>query len=509
MSLANKYRPHRFEDVVEQSVAVDVLKSMCEDDNLSVRNFMLNGPAGTGKAQPLHSKVLTPDRGFIRMRDICVGDKVYTHTSEIAEVESIHPQGIRKIYQIILEDDTVIEVSDEHNNLVEFGHYRGIGNTEYVQDVVTTRTLYNLFESQKDIECYIPSPVNCEILNIEHLSSLELDLLFHRTFKDRWKIKSVTYHHDDDCQCIYVNHPDHTYISDNFIVTHNTTLARIMANTLNHGEGEPIEIDAASHGGVEDVREIVEQARIYPLQSKWKVFIIDECHLISQAGFGAFLKCIEENPGRSIFIFATTNPEKIPGTILSRVQVFQLSKISTEGILSRLKYVLDTEISEGNSITYTDDAVNFVAKLACGGMRNALTMLDKVIAFSKDITSENVVNALGLPNYDMYFDLVSAYAGRQNDRIARIIDEVYNSGVNFIQWFEMFYSFVLQLAKCVLVGEISSTTIPSYYSERVSKYGSRHVSICVKLSNILVDLVYKLKSTQYQQETALTYLLFQ
>lgn len=508
MSLANSYRPKKFEEVVEQSLAVDILKSMCSAEELKVRNFMLTGPAGTGKAQPLSSKVLTPDRGFICMGDIRVGDKVYTHNSNVAEVKNIYPQGIRKIYRITLEDDTYIEVSDEHNNLVEFAKYNGVDCTEYIADIMITRNLFSLFETQKDLVCFIPSPKNCTDYPIEHLSSNELDSLSHRTFHDRWRIKSVVYVRDDDCQCIYVDHEDHSYISDNFIPTHNTTLARIMADTMNSGQGEPVEIDAASHGGVEDVRDIVEQARLYPLYSKWKVFIIDEAHLVSPAGWGAFLKCIEENPGQSIFIFATTNPEKVPDTILSRVQLFQLSKISTDGIRGRLKDVLDSEIANGVDIKYTDDALNFIAKLSCGGMRNALTMLDKVLAYTHDITSENAVSSLNLPNYDNYFDLVSAYASRQNSQIAKIIDDVYNSGINFVQWFELFYSFVLQLAKCVLLQDITTTTIPSYYGDRVANYGPSHVNICVKLSNILSELIHKLKTTQYQQETALTYLLY-
>lgn len=503
MSLANDYRPKSFDDVVEQSLAIKVLKSMCSAKDLPNRNFLLTGPAGTGKAQPLTSKVLTPNKGFVNIGDINPGDMVYTSTGEVAEVSSIHPQGSRDIYQIVLEDNTCIEVSDEHNNVIEFGVYDESGHIEYKQAILTTSALFYLFESQKDFMCYIPSPINGTRYNIEHLSSAELDMFAHRLFKDRWRIRSVTRSRREDCQCIFIDHPDHTYISDNFIVTHNTTLARIMASELNDGSDDVIEVDAASHGGVDDIRALVEQAKIFPMYTKWKIFIIDEAHLVSQSGWGAFLKCIEENPGRSIFIFATTNPEKIPDTIISRVQLFRLSKISTSGIRDRLRYVVSNL-----DVTYTDDALGFIAKLASGGMRNALTSLDKVIAFSKDISIENVVLALNLPNYDDYFDLLSSYAGKNNESIARIIDTVYNSGINFISWFEGFHAFVLQVAKCVLLKNIELTTIPSYYSDRMQKYDVRHVNICVKLSKVLSELIYKLKTTQHQQETALTYLLF-
>ena len=166
--------------------------------------------------------------------------------------------------------------------------------------------------------------------------------------------------------------------------TGKTTSARAMANLLNKGEGEPIEIDAASHSGVEAMRDIVQQARSYPVGCTYKVFIIDEVHSISPAGWQVLLKTLEENPAKSVFLLCTTNPEKIPATILSRVQTFQLSKISLEGINKRLTYILEEEKKEGRKITYSPEAVNYIAKLANGGMRDAIGMLDQAFAFSDD-----------------------------------------------------------------------------------------------------------------------------
>lgn len=122
-----------------------------------------------------------------------------------------------------------------------------------------------------------------------------------------------------------------------------TTCARIFANDINHGEGNPIELDAASNNGVDDVREIIQQAKTKSLNSEYKIFIIDECHAISNAGWQAMLKIIEEPPAKSIFIFCTTNPERIPKTILSRVQRYDFNRISTEGIINRLQYILEQE----------------------------------------------------------------------------------------------------------------------------------------------------------------------
>lgn len=288
--------------------------------------------------------------------------------------------------------------------------------------------------------------------------------------------------------------------------TGKTTSARIIANVLNDNIGESIEIDAASHNGVDSMRELVQQASTYPIGSKYKCFIIDECHVLTPQAWQVLLKVLEEQPARSVFIFCTTNPEKIPATIISRVQTFQLSKISLEGIYNRLKYVMDSEIAEGMDYTYTDDAILYIGKLSNGGMRDSLTSLDKALAFSHDITTENVVKALNLPNYDDYFALLGAYAKKDNAKITEILDRVYNSGVNFAKWFEGFHGFVMNVVKYIFLQDIQKTMIPSYYQDKISKYGTNHVIICLRLAGKLVELNSALKSTQYLQETALTYL---
>lgn len=288
--------------------------------------------------------------------------------------------------------------------------------------------------------------------------------------------------------------------------TGKTTLLKCIARILNNGQGEPIELDAASHSGVDTVREIMQQARAYPVGCEYKIFIIDECHAFSNASWQSMLTTIEAPPAKSIFMFATTNPEKIPATILSRVQVFQLSKISLDGIYNRLKHVIECENAEGRNITYDPAALNFIAKLASGGMRDALTLLDKALVYSTDITSENVAEALNLPNYDDYFALLSAYAKKDNTAIASIIHYVYNSGVNFVKWFEGFHAFLMNVVKYILLKRIELTMIPAHYQDKISKYSDPHLVICLKLANILVKLNSELKFSQYQQEVALTYL---
>lgn len=285
-----------------------------------------------------------------------------------------------------------------------------------------------------------------------------------------------------------------------------TSTARVMANVLNENAGEPIEVDAASHSGVDSVREIISQARTYPVGMKYKVFILDEVHSFSQQAWQMLLKTLEEGPAKSVFILCTTNPEKIPATILSRVQTFQLSKISLKGIVNRLKYVIECENKEGRGITYEESAINFIAKLANGGMRDALTTLDKALAYSTNITSKGLVTALNLPEYDDYFALLAAYAKHNNEEITKLIHKVYNSGVNFVKWFEGFHAFVMNVVKFIFMQDIEATMIPSHYIDKVSKYGPNHSIVCLKLANKLLSLNADLKSTSYLQETALTYL---
>lgn len=138
----------------------------------------------------------------------------------------------------------------------------------------------------------------------------------------------------------------HAYLFCGGAGTGKTTCARIFANEINKNSGNPIEIDAASNNGVDDVREIIQQAKTKSLDSEYKVFIIDECHSLSNTAWQAMLKLIEEPPAKSIFIFCTTDPQKIPKTILSRVQRYDFNRISQEGIVKRLKHIIDKENEE-------------------------------------------------------------------------------------------------------------------------------------------------------------------
>ena len=492
-NLAAKYRPKTLDEVTEQSVIMSMVRNICESKDITNRNFLFIGPAGCGKAQPLDSKVLTTS-GYKRMGDIQVGDEVITHKGNVGKVLQIFPQGKRPTYKIRLSDDAVIRVADNHLNLVTWKDDSG---QEHEEVVTTDRLIYDC--THEGHAYRIPVADISAWLD-------KLGLVDSRRNSESRLIAEIRYEGEEECQCIYISHPDHTYISDGFIPTHNTTTARIIANEINEHKSEPIEIDAASHSGVDSMRDIMAQARIYPVGSKYKVFIIDECHALSPAAWASALLTIEEQPAMSVFCWCTTNPEKIPATILSRVQTFQLSKISLEGIFNRLKYIIEQENNEGQGITYDDDALLYIAKMAQGGMRSGISLLDKALSFDKNITIKSLEKSLGLPSYDDYFNLLNAIAKKDNKTIVEIINTVYNSGVNFVKWFDGFFSFITNIVKFIYLQDIQQTMIPSIYQEKISKYGTAHSALCLKLSNKLVKMNQELKTTQYLQELAISYL---
>lgn len=170
--------------------------------------------------------------------------------------------------------------------------------------------------------------------------------------------------------------------------TGKTTTARVFANALN---AQIIELDAASNNGVESIRELRNDVLYQPADGKsLKVYIIDEFHMVTTAGQNAFLKVLEEPPPHVIFILATTDPQKILPTILSRVQRFELKRISEEDIINRLVYIADCE-----KIQYENDALEYIARTVNGSMRDAIKLLQKCASIDEIITRKTVIDALG------------------------------------------------------------------------------------------------------------------
>lgn len=229
-----------------------------------------------------------------------------------------------------------------------------------------------------------------------------------------------------------------------------TTCARIFANDINKQQGNPIELDAASNNGVDAVREIIQQAKTKSINSEYKIFIIDECHALSNNAWQAMLKIIEEPPALSIFIFCTTDPQKIPKTILSRVQRYDFQRISQDGIVDRLHVILEQEEYRLKDMI-VDEAIEYIAKIADGGMRDAITLMDKCLAYSKDLTLENVVKALGTIDYNTMFKLTDRLLqlnGEESTKLAvQLVEDIYNEGKDLKQFVRQYVLFLLDLSK--------------------------------------------------------------
>ena len=228
-----------------------------------------------------------------------------------------------------------------------------------------------------------------------------------------------------------------------------TTTARIFANMLNKGKGVPIEMDAASHNGVEDVREICRMASTKAMDADYKVFIIDEAHSISNTGWQAFLKTIEEPPARVVFIFCTTDPQKLPATILSRVQRYQFQKVSTKGIADRLQYIANAE-----NIKIDISSIQYLAKLANGGMRLAIQYLEKCAGYSDAVTVDSVVKALNVTNYNDFINITDLILSQNKIELIKILDEIYASGVDFKQFLKQYVTFILDVNKTLILDDL-------------------------------------------------------
>lgn len=306
---------------------------------------------------------------------------------------------------------------------------------------------------------------------------------------------------------IITNTIKHGYLFCGGAGTGKTTCARIFANEINGGLGTPIELDAASNNSVEDIRNLCNQAQTKALNSEYKVFILDECHSLSNQAWQAMLKTLEEPPAKSIFIFCTTNPEKIPQTILSRVQRYNFSKLDDTLIYNRL-----AEICRLENIEVEDDRpLHYIVKLANGGMRDAITMLDICSSYSNVISMQTVESALNTISYDTLFKGLDAiwYCNPANGKdIFSFIDELETSGTD-LKWFiRQFFEFTVDLSSYLLHKDFNLVHIPDNYYDEVQNYVGRE-DFVIKVMGMLKGLTYDLKYEQNPKPVILaTFILF-
>ena len=235
---------------------------------------------------------------------------------------------------------------------------------------------------------------------------------------------------------------NHAYLFTGSRGTGKTTCAKILAkavNCLDLKDGDPcgvcenckgiddgsildvVEMDAASNRGIDDIRDIIDEAQFRPARAKYRVYIIDEVHMLTDQAFNALLKTLEEPPEHVIFILATTEVHKLLPTILSRCQRFDFHRIPPEDIVKRLKYVIE---QEGASIN--DDAARLIAALSDGAMRDALSLTDRCLSNSNNITVEIVRDAAGLVKKDYLFELANACINKNTSKALEIVSRLHS-----------------------------------------------------------------------------------
>lgn len=274
--------------------------------------------------------------------------------------------------------------------------------------------------------------------------------------------------------------------------TGKTTSARIFASDVNGGKGKPIEIDGASNNGVDNIRSIIDDCRMKSLDSKYKVYIIDEVHMLSIGAFNALLKVLEEPPKGVIFILCTTDPHKIPATILSRLQRFDFKRIPQFDIVQRLEYILKQE----GILTYNVEAIEYIAKLADGGMRDAIMKLDTVIGYTNNITLQAVLDCLGITNYEHLVAIVQGIINKQPNEPIQIIDKIYRDGKDLKLFVKDLNKFVLDLCKLSITRNKELTMIPTdimrkciHIATNTPKY--ELVDILDAINNLLDKIKYE------------------
>ena len=306
----------------------------------------------------------------------------------------------------------------------------------------------------------------------------------------------------------------HAYLFCGTRGTGKTTIAKIFAklvNCLNPLDNVPcgeceiclnentdeipdiIEIDAASNNGVDEIRELKNKIKLMPVMCKYKVYIIDEVHMLSTGAFNALLKTLEEPPEHVIFILATTEPQKLPITIISRCQRFDFKKINVLDISKRLKY-----ISKREGIDIDDEAIEEIAKLSEGAMRDAIGLLDQISSFADSkITVEDIYTIRGSVSNRVLIELIEKYIENDASSILSIVDDIYLSGKDFYRLSED----ILVFYRNMLISKVA----PSYFEDKalqlkddIMRLSSKiEVKRIERMIKKLEELLRNIKSSDY------------
>ena len=264
-----------------------------------------------------------------------------------------------------------------------------------------------------------------------------------------------------------------------------TTVARILCSEI---DAEVIEVDAASNNGVDNIRIINDSVYERSISHKYKVIILDEAHMLTTQAWNAILKTLEETPKYTKFIMCTTDPQKIPLTILNRLQRFNFTKLSDSDVMSQLEYVCRNE-----SFTYDRNALEFIVKEADGSMREALTLLNKVVDYSTTIDINNTLMALGVSSFDEFFSLMNSMLDGNEAEVIKILNNNSEFNLSPKLFIDRYFSLCLDIIKYCLFKDISIIKIPQIYKDSIE--GIINFEKPERYYNYILDNLLSLKNS--------------